>query len=398
MNILQDHSKERLRASLIQQLSAYSQNEDEFLSHVVYLAGTQGEKIYPVLLNIFTQLDFKEDEARLIWQEMVQHRQQMMDAMVRPVNLTTAICDYMLTVRRELIHPKVVELNLFEETSHYSKCDSLTSLYNRSYFDEALKSEASRCKRYQTEFSIAFFDLDHFKAINDTLGHQVGDMVLKSVAHLIESEKRTEDIAARFGGEEIILILPGTPKYNAVILAERIRNKIENMNLSFEGQRIQVTASGGVATFPLDTDIETEMVECADRALYRAKKQGRNQIVLFSEDKRHNYRVDLAGPIKVQELGMKTSQLPVLGRIKDLSLSGVLFESQKPLNTGSRIQVEVPLSSRDQPLVMVGRVTRSQLSGSSYDVGATFLHFGNQDRVDINKHFSNLLQSGSYSH
>lgn len=398
MNILQDHPKETLRASLIQQLSAYSQNEDEFLHHVVDLAGTQGEGIYPVLLSIFTQLDFKEDEARSIWQDMVQHRQEMMDAMARPVNLTTAICDYMLTVRRELTHPKVVELNLFEETSHYSKCDSLTGLYNRSYFDEALKSEASRCKRYRTEFSIAFFDLDHFKTINDTLGHQGGDMVLRTVAKLIQSEKRNEDIAVRFGGEEIVLILPGTQKYSAVILAERIRHKIENMRLSFEGQEIRVTVSGGVATFPLDTDIVSEMVECADRALYRAKNQGRNQVVLFSEDKRHNYRMDVIGPIKVQELGMKTTQLPALGRIKDLSLSGVLFESQKPMDMGSRIQVEVPLSSRDKPLVMVGRVTRSQPSGSSYNVGATFLHFGDQDQVDITRHFSNLLQTTSSIH
>ena len=398
MNILQDHPKEILRASLIQQLSAYSQNEDEFLHHVVDLAGTQGEEIYPVLLSIFTQLDFKEDEARSIWQDMVQHRQEMTDAMARPVNLTTAICDYMLTVRRELTHPKVVELNLFEETSHYSKCDSLTGLYNRSYFDEALKSEASRCRRYRTEFSIAFFDLDHFKTINDTLGHQGGDMVLRAVAKLIQSEKRNEDIAVRFGGEEIVLILPGTQKYSAVVLAERIRQKIENMKLNFEGQDIRVTVSGGVATFPLDTDIVSEMVECADRALYRAKNQGRNQVVLFSEDKRHNYRMDVIGPIKVQELGMKTTQLPALGRIKDLSLSGVLFESQKPMDMGSRIQVEVPLSSRDKPLVMVGRVTRSQPSGSSYNVGATFLHFGDQDQVDITRHFSNLLQTTSSIH
>ena len=95
---------------------------------------------------------------------------------------------------------------------------------------------------------------------------------------------------------------------------------------------------------------------------------------------------------------MKTSQLPALGRIKDLSLSGVLFESQKPLEMGSRIQVEVPLSSQDKPLVMVGRVTRLQPSGSSYDVGATFLHFGEQDRVDINKHFTNLLRAASSTH
>jgi diguanylate cyclase (GGDEF)-like protein len=397
-NTLQDHSGESLRASLIQQLSAYSQNEDEFLNHVVTLAGTQGEKIYPVLLNIFTQLDFQEGEARSIWQGMVQHRQQMMDSMARQVNLTTAICDYMLTVRRELIHPKVVELNLFEETSHYCKCDSLTGLYNRSYFEEVLKSEASRCKRYQTEFSLVFFDLDHFKKINDTLGHPAGDMVLKSVAKLIQSEKRTEDVAVRYGGEEIILVLPGTPKNNALILAERIRRKIERMNLSYEGERIEVTVTGGIATFPLDTDIETELVECADRALYRAKNQGRNQVVLFSEDKRHNYRMDLIGPIKVQELGMKTSQQPALGRIKDLSLSGVLFESQKPLNMGSRIQVEMPLSSRDEPLVMVGRVTRSQPTGASYDVGATFLHFGEQDRADIGKHFTSLLHASSITH
>lgn len=394
MNISKDRPTE-IRASLIQQLSAYSQNEDEFLRHVVELAGTQGEEIYPILLSIFTQLDYQEDEARSIWQDMVRHRQEMMGAMARPVNLTTAICDYMLTVRKELIHPTVVELNLFEETSHYSKCDSMTGLYNRAYFNEALKSEASRCKRYRTEFSIAFFDIDHFKVINDTLGHQGGDMVLKAVADLFQSEKRNEDIAVRFGGEEIVLILPGTQKYNALILAERIRRKIEKMKLNFEGQNIQVTVSGGVATFPLDTDVVAEMVECADRALYRAKKQGRNQVVLFSEDKRHNYRMDLIGLIKVQELGMKANQLPALGRIKDLSLSGVLFETQKPLDMGCRIQVEVPLSSRDKPLVMVGRVTRSQQSGSTYNVGAMFLHFGDQDQADITRHFSNLLQSSS---
>jgi diguanylate cyclase (GGDEF)-like protein len=365
---------------------------------VDYLAGTQGEKVYPVLLNIFTQVDFKDDEARSIWQDLVQHRQQMMDAMARPVNLTTAICDYMLTVRRELTHPKIVELNLFEETSHYCKSDSLTGLYNRSYFEEALKSEASRCKRNQTEFSLIFFDLDHFKTINDTFGHQAGDRVLKSVAKLIQSEKRTEDIAVRYGGEEIVLILPGTQKFNAMILAERIRHKIEFMDLSFEGERIQVTVTGGVSTFPQDTHIATELIECADRALYRAKNQGRNQVVLFSEDKRHNFRMDLIGPIKVQELGMKSSQLPALGRIKDLSLSGVLFESQKPMDMGSRIQVEVPLSSQNKPLVMVGKVTRLQPTGSSYDVGVTFLHFGEQDRVDLSKHFTNLLRAASPTH
>jgi diguanylate cyclase (GGDEF)-like protein len=391
-------SSENLRASLIQQLSAYSQNEDEFLRHVDHMAGTQGDKIYPVLLNILTQLEYQEEEAEVVWRSLVQHRSQMMASMNRPVNLVTAVCDYMLTVQRAMVHPKVVELNLFEETHHFSKCDSLTGLYNRTYFEEALKTEAARCKRHQSEFSLIFLDLDHFKKINDSLGHLAGDYVLKSLAKLIQSEKRAEDIAARFGGEEFILILPGTQKYNALILAERIRHKIEIMNLNFEGTPIQATATGGVATFPLDTDIITELVDCADRALYRAKHQGRNQIALFSEDKRHNCRMDLIGPIKVQELGMKTNQMPALGRIKDLSLSGVLFESQSPIAMGSRIQVEVPLSSREQPLVMVGEVTRLHRSGSGYDVGATFLHFGDQDRMEINKHFSSVMYAATPAH
>lgn len=389
---------EHLRASLIQQLSFYSHNEDEFLRHVDHLAETEGDRIYPVLLNILTQLEFDHEEAPSIWRDLVLHRQQMMKAIHRPINLTTAVCDYMLTVQKALTQPKVVELNLFEETSHYSKCDRLTGLYNRNYFGEALKSEASRCRRYQTEFSLVFLDIDHFKFINDTFGHLAGDQVLKSIANLIQSEKRAEDIAARFGGEEIVLILPETPKYNALIIAERIRHKIEYLDLKIKGEVIRATVSGGVATFPLDTDIENEILDCADRALYRAKHRGRNQIVLFSDDKRHDVRIDWVGPIKIQELGKKTSLLPALGRIKDLSLSGILFESDTPIDMGSRIQVEVPLLSEEQPLVVVGQVTRLQASGSVYNVGATFLHFGEQDRMAITKHFTGLLQASSSSH
>ena len=393
----QDTPMDDLRASLIQQLSVYSDNEEGFLRHVDHLAGTQGDRIFSILLNIFTQLDFNYEEAPSIWRNLVKHRRMMMDSMDRPVNLTTAICDYMLTVKKALHQPKVVELNLFEETHHYSKCDRLTGLFNRTYFEEALKSEASRCRRYQSEFSLVFFDLDHFKNINDTLGHLAGDSALKAIANLILSEKRAEDIAARFGGEEIVLILPGTQKFSAMIIAERIRHKIEYMNLYFEEQMIQVTVSGGIATYPLDTDIEGELVDCADRALFRAKHRGRNQIVLFSDDKRHDVRMDWMGPIKIQELGTRILKRPAMGRIKDLSLSGVRFESDQPIKMGSRIQLEVPLLSGDPPLVVVGQVTRLNPSGSGYDVGAAFLHFGEQDRAAIHKQVAGLLPASTAS-
>ncbi|NIP99779.1 MAG: diguanylate cyclase [Nitrospinaceae bacterium] len=176
-------------------------------------------------------------------------------------------------------------------------------------------------------------------------------------------------------------------------IAERLRRKIQRLDLEFEGKPLQVTVSGGVATFPVDTDVQGDLMDCADRALYRAKTLGRNRICLFSPDKRHFYRMDMLGPVKVQELGMKVNQKPALARIKDLSLSGMLFEVQEPLSLSSRIQMEVPLSSRETPLVLVGQVTRVQPHGANYNIGATFLHFGEQDRAALNQHFSSTLRT-----
>lgn len=393
MKLIQEPAMDTLRASLIQQLDAYRNNEDDFIRHVDQWAREHGSGIYSALMNVFTQLDYPPEEAETIWEKLVAHRESMMQSMNRPVNLTTAICDYMLTVQKSLIHPKIVEMNLFEETHHYSKCDSLTGLYNRSFFEEALASEASRALRYQTEFSILFLDVDHFKKINDAYGHLAGDLVLKTIAKLIQSEKRAEDVSARFGGEEIVLILPGTQKTSALMIAERIRRKIQDLEIYYRRQKIYTTVSGGVATFPLDTDRVTELVDCADRALYRAKHQGRNQIVLFSSDKRHDCRMGIIGPIKVQELGMRPGQQPSLARLKDISLSGVLFESKQSIPLGSRIQVEVPLSTRETPLVLVGKVTRLQAEENYYDIGATFLHFGDQDRKAMTRHFSSLFHA-----
>ncbi len=382
-----------LRASLIQQLNAYAHDEEAFLNHVDEWAAKEGDRVYSAMVNVFTQMDFEEREARDIWTEVIRHRQMMMESLNRKVNLITAICDYMLTVKKSMIQPKVVEMDLFEETSHFSKCDRMTGLYNRAFIEDVLRAEASRSMRYKNEFSLVFFDLDHFKNINDTHGHLAGDYVLQSIARLIQAEKRTEDVAARYGGEEILLVLPETEKYNALTIAERLRRKIQRLDLEFEGKPLQVTVSGGVATFPVDTDVQGDLMDCADRALYRAKTLGRNRICLFSPDKRHFYRMDMLGPVKVQELGMKVNQKPALARIKDLSLSGMLFEVQEPLSLSSRIQMEVPLSSRETPLVLVGQVTRVQPHGANYNIGATFLHFGEQDRAALNQHFSSTLRT-----
>jgi len=372
-----------LRESIIGFMNIYGADEEKFLQELERITQSEGDVIYPVLLNVFTQLDFDQDEAKEIWRGILKHRKEMSDSFKRQVNLLTAICDYFLTIKKSFNYPKVVELKVFEEANHFSKCDSLTGLYNRGYFEDSLSGEISRSRRYETEFSILFLDLDDFKKVNDTMGHLAGDYVLKKVANLIINEKREEDVVARYGGEELVVILPETNKVNTIIKAERIRKKIQDMSLVFDGKKIQITASGGIATFPQDATEANKLIQCADQALYRAKAEGKNQICLYSIDKRQYVRVDFAGEVKVQPLGKWVGQNQLFGKGKDLSLSGILFQSENPLELGTKIQLEVPIPTKDNPIILVGTVVHVEVFEKYYDIGVSFVQLQGVDRREL---------------
>lgn len=372
-----------LRESIIGFMNNYGPDEEKFLQELELMTQSEGDVIFPVLLNVFTQLDFDQVEAKGIWQGILKHRKEMSDSFKRQVNLLTAICDYFLTIKKSFNYPKVVELKVFEEANHFSKCDSLTGLYNRGYFEDSLSGEISRARRYDTEFSILFLDLDDFKKVNDTMGHLAGDYVLKKVANLIINEKREEDVVARYGGEELVVILPETNKVNTIIKAERIRKKIQDMSLIFDGKKIQVSVSGGIATFPQDATEANKLIQCADQALYRAKAEGKNQICLYSIDKRQYVRVDFAGEVKVQPLGKWVGQNQVFGRGKDLSLSGILFQSENPMELGTKIQLQVPIPTKDNPIILVGTVVHVEIFENCYDIGVSFVQLQGVDRREL---------------
>jgi len=372
-----------LRESIIGFMNNYGPDEEKFLQELERMTQSEGDVIFPVLLNVFTQLDFDQVEAKGIWQGILKHRKEMSDSFKRQVNLLTAICDYFLTIKKSFNYPKVVELKVFEEANHFSKCDSLTGLYNRGYFEDSLSGEISRARRYDTEFSILFLDLDDFKKVNDTMGHLAGDYVLKKVANLIINEKRKEDVVARYGGEELVVILPETNKVNTIIKAERIRKKIQDMSLIFDGKKIQVSVSGGIATFPQDATEANKLIQCADQALYRAKAEGKNQICLYSIDKRQYVRVDFAGEVKVQPLGKWVGQNQVFGRGKDLSLSGILFQSENPMELGTKIQLEVPIPTKNNPIILVGTVVHVEIFEKYYDIGVSFVQLQGVDRREL---------------
>ncbi|MBN1531071.1 MAG: sensor domain-containing diguanylate cyclase [Spirochaetes bacterium] len=162
--------------------------------------------------------------------------------------------------------------------------DGMTKLYIHKYFKERLLEEFRRSQRKGYPLSLVMFDIDHFKSLNDTYGHQAGDRVLIEVARVIRDNTRAIDIPCRYGGEEFSIILPETIRDHAMAFSERIRGLIEALSIEYQGAVIRVTVSGGVATSnvcsPADTD---EFIRFADRALYDSKEGGRNRVTFFSQ-------------------------------------------------------------------------------------------------------------------
>jgi diguanylate cyclase (GGDEF)-like protein len=155
--------------------------------------------------------------------------------------------------------------------------DLLTGIANRRIFLESLGGAISFAQRHQTPLSIIMADLDDFKSVNDTFGHNAGDQVLQAFATLLMENSRQEDLAARFGGEEFIMMLPGTGAEEAAVLGERFRRDWKEM--TFPGFSIRVTASFGVATYQPGDTVDG-FIERADQALYDAKMMGKNQVVV----------------------------------------------------------------------------------------------------------------------
>jgi two-component system, cell cycle response regulator len=164
---------------------------------------------------------------------------------------------------------------------HLATTDPLTQLSNRRALMERLGAELDRARRYALTLSVLMIDLDHFKSVNDTFGHGVGDEVLREVAKILEREARSVDIVARMGGEEFVVALPETSREGAIVFAERIRQRVEESQL-FTGEQyswLRVTVSIGSATVPEIPAMTTdEFLAAADAALYRAKHRGRNRV------------------------------------------------------------------------------------------------------------------------
>jgi diguanylate cyclase (GGDEF)-like protein len=175
----------------------------------------------------------------------------------------------------------MANFNLRQTLRIQSIRDPLTGLFNRRYMEETINREIPRATRYQRPLGIILFDIDHFKDFNDTFGHAAGDTVLSSLGEFVRAHIRSEDIACRYGGEEIVLILPDAPQDVTVARAEMLRAGVNALQLVHRDRPLgELAISLGVAVFPRHGVTGESLLRAADQALYRAKQAGRNRVEL----------------------------------------------------------------------------------------------------------------------
>ncbi len=171
----------------------------------------------------------------------------------------------------------------YTEKEFMSVLDGLTGLYNRRQFEIGLEQECNRTKRHPSDFSLAILDIDFFKKVNDTYGHQYGDYVLKTVADLMKQSFRKTDLLYRYGGEELVMIMPETNIEGALIPVQRLRRMVEEYDFDYNGVKAKVTASIGLTMNYSNLNSSADILKSADEALYRAKEEGRNRVILYEQ-------------------------------------------------------------------------------------------------------------------
>ena len=246
-------------------------NDNKYL--LKYLNSSQTNNFHSLLFEL-THNSYSEKEAEVLWRKITNHKNHLKSVLNREVGVLVAALDYLYNIEDSIEQPAIVDKEQFEAINTLVTTDGLTGLLIRRVFDVLLNIELEKAHREKVPLCLLMLDIDDFKKINDTYGHQEGDKVLKTIGQIILKNVRKYDIATRYGGEEISIIMPKIQNKTAYQIANRIRN-----NINKEFTKIIVTVSIGISTLR-DNDNPSSIVERADSLLYSAKENGKNQVLM----------------------------------------------------------------------------------------------------------------------
>jgi diguanylate cyclase (GGDEF)-like protein len=341
---------------VISLLTEDEMNRNYLITHIKELAEKPGtDDFFSNLLELFVHLTFSEKEAKIHWEKIFENYKYFNETLNRNVGLRVAMFDYFINLNKMLKNPILVEIHLFKEAERLAMVDSLTGLFNRRYFDIALKKEIKRAKRLNKVLSIFLLDLDNFKDINDTRGHLTGDVLLKELADFLKESSREEDIICRYGGEEFVVILPEINGDEALLYAERLRQDFKQKRAELY-KKYYLTFSGGVAAFPYDGRTAVELIANADKALYMAKFSGKDCIIKSNLKNRRHTRFNSSWKFLYQTVDQTFMHANIKEFFtKDVSLGGIRFETEDEFPLGTKLILNIALPGSDE-LIIVGKI------------------------------------------
>jgi two-component system, cell cycle response regulator len=244
------------------------------------LKKSRGIRFFSDLLYSVTHQFFPPEVAENLWVEILKHKTHLSTMLGRNVRTVVASLDYLSNITGNMHFPTLVCEAVIGEIVGLSLRDGLTGLFNHTYFFQQIDLEVRRSVRYGATVSLMLIDIDDFKAVNDTYGHQEGDRILAAMGKTLLRVGRDSDICCRYGGEEFAVILPLTKTRKVSAISERIRTEL--MEQLPDGR--MVTVSIGVASYRKTTRTYRELVEKADIALYKAKRNGKNRVETIVDD------------------------------------------------------------------------------------------------------------------
>ena len=369
-NFLKSDSENTIKNTVLASLMNQTPVED-LMEKLNYLIRQEGGAACKIILELLIHREFGTEESVQYWQGIVDHNRTMSVSLGRPVSLSVTVCDYFSLHDKGVNFPKLIDMHEFEAMHIERQFDFLTGLHNRQTLEKALNQEFTRAERYHRKLSVLFLDLDCFKEINDRHGHLAGDRMLQHVGRILTQNKRSVDIAARFGGDEFVMLLPDTDKKDALGLAERIRTEISKQIIVAENREVSLTVSGGIATYPDDALSGKGLFKCADSALYQAKHLGKNIVLLHEPEKRRSKRVEISAPLTITQIDAEPFRLASI-QSKNLGYNGILLESSVLINRGSLLEMEITLDGTK--LTIQGEVVRMEkIDQERFDIGVSFL-------------------------
>ncbi len=339
------------------------------------LAGECGQGVFREVFFHLTHMEFEVKEAGEHWRNILLNQECLARSLGREVRLATAVCDYFLHQHPVFDDPVLVESRILALNEEFAFHDELTGLHNRRAFNRELSRELERSRRSRQPFSLLMVDVDHFKEFNDRLGHLAGDAALRQLAAVLSRTARIVDQVSRYGGEEFAVILPGTDKETAPQVAERHRKAVAQHHFKDGVTSFgPLSVSLGAATYPDHAKNVEELVAMADRALYEAKESGRNCIRASGDDLRHYPRISLELP---GECRVRNDRLlRFKGHTVNISRSGMLYESKRPIEVGSKVEAVLTNPDTGSRLPLHARSVRlldeNRPKGGPYYIGMRF--------------------------